>query len=293
MKKKKILNQPIRTVIQTSLPSLTGQKKRLAQFLIDNWEDVIYMGIADLSVRSDTSTATITRLYRDFGYTKYSDFKTDITRNFVNKQTVLNDQILDGDDMRTIVSKVYSSEIEALKSTFEIMDYDALNKAVELLVQAVRLDVYGFGGSGVIVQDVYSKFIKIGRFCTPVVDNDLQALSAALLGPRDVVLAISHTGRNNALLYNLEVAKATGATIIAITNSSNSPIWDIADVILCTKANETAFKSDALSSRLAQLFIIDSLYVGMAYHDFNKSYENILKGKSATLPKKTQQKGNQ
>jgi DNA-binding MurR/RpiR family transcriptional regulator len=84
----------------------------------------------------------------------------------------------------------------------------------------------------------------------------------------------------------LKIAHEAGATIIAVTDYGKTPISKIADVVLYTTASQTAFKSDALSSRIAQLTILDTLFVGVAFVSYGESQENIIKTRNATVDKK-------
>ncbi|HOV39284.1 MAG TPA: hypothetical protein PLG79_11210, partial [Spirochaetales bacterium] len=75
-------------------------------------------------------------------------------------------------------------------------------------------------------------------------------------------------------------------SVIALTNYGRSPITKISDVVLFTSSRETAFKSDAMSSRIAELVIIDALWAAVAFQNYDWSYQNILKTRDATAPKK-------
>lgn len=80
----------------------------------------------------------------------------------------------------------------------------------------------------------------------------------------DVEVGISHTGTTADVIEILEVARARGATTVVLTNFPRSPVTEVADHILTTAARETTYRSGAMASRLAQLTVIDCLFVGVA-----------------------------
>jgi DNA-binding MurR/RpiR family transcriptional regulator len=117
-------------------------------------------------------------------------------------------------------------------------------------------------------------------------DGDLMAMSSALLGPSDVALGISHTGASRDVTDALNRAKNGGATTMCITHRSTSPITKVSNIVLVTAAKQTAFRSDASSSRIAQLTIIDTLYVGIGHKNHTHSLEMIERTREATAAKR-------
>jgi DNA-binding MurR/RpiR family transcriptional regulator len=198
----------------------------------------------------------------------------------------IHETLEEGDELPLVIEKVFKSNANSINSTLQGLDADNCIKAIEMIEKAENIEIYGFGGSSSVAQDLAHKFLKVGIKCHAYFDNDLQAMSASLLGQNDVVVAISHSGRNKALLSNLKIAHEAGATIIAVTDYGKTPISKIADVVLYTTASQTAFKSDALSSRIAQLTILDTLFVGVAFVSYGESQENIIKTRNATVDKK-------
>ena len=144
----------------------------------------------------------------------------------------------------------------------------------------------GSGGSAPLALDAYHKFMKLGLASVWLNDSDLMAMSSALLQPGDVALGISHTGASRDVCDAMENAQSAGATTICITHRATSPITKVSHVKLYTAAKETAFGSDAMSSRIAQLSIIDVLYAGIANKDYDRSLSRIQKTREASAGKR-------
>ncbi|MGR4030749.1 MurR/RpiR family transcriptional regulator, partial [Bacillus sp. ZZQ-131] len=143
------------------------------------------------------------------------------------------------------------------------------------LQEASRIEFYGNGGSGIIAMDAYHKFMRTGISCIAHTDSHFQIMGAGLLSKNSVVIGISHSGSNKGLLEALEVAKARGAKIIAITSYKKSALSQLADITLYTSTRETEFRTEASSSRLAQLSLLDTLYVGLSLQRQEETLKNL------------------
>lgn len=123
--------------------------------------------------------------------------------------------------------------------------------------------------------DAYHKFMRTGISCIAHTDSHFQIIGAGLLSNNSVVIGISHYGSNKGLLEALEVAKARGAKIIAITSYQKSALIQLADITLYTSTRETEFRTEASSSRLAQLSLLDTLYVGLSLQRQEETLQNL------------------
>ncbi len=145
----------------------------------------------------------------------------------------------------------------------------------ELVVEAIgaagRIDIYGAGASGFVASDFQQKLHRIGRIAFYWPDVHSALTSAALLGKGDVAIGISHTGTTSDVIEVLEQARARGATTVALTNFPRSPIADVVHHVLTTAARETTYRSGAMASRLAQLTVVDVLFVGVAARNRTKA----------------------
>jgi DNA-binding MurR/RpiR family transcriptional regulator len=144
------------------------------------------------------------------------------------------------------------------------LDPAVAERVVEAINGAGRIDIYGAGASGFVASDFQQKLHRIGRTAFYFPDIHTALTSAALLGKGDVALGISHTGTTSDVVEVLEQAHGRGATTVALTNFPRSPISQVADFVLTTAVRETTYRSGAMASRLAQLTVVDCLFVGVA-----------------------------
>ena len=151
--------------------------------------------------------------------------------------------------------------MKALEDTLRVLDLAALDRAANALLAARRVDVYGSGGGAVAALELQYKLLRMGVRALPLTDAQMQALSAALLTPADVAIGISHSGTAADVRHALAAAKQAGARTIAMTNHPASPIARLADISLCTAAQEATGRNYPLGARVAQLGLIDVLYM--------------------------------
>jgi RpiR family carbohydrate utilization transcriptional regulator len=274
------------TRIDAAMSKLRDSEKKIVQFIEHNQEEIIHLSITEVAERSETSESSVVRLSKKLGYKGFQDLKINLAREVIAPERQIHEVIEKGDDVVMIKKKVFQSNIQALYDSIEVCSDNELQRAVHAISNARLIEFYGTGGSGTVALDAHHKFLKLGVKSFAYNDTVLQAMSASVLTDQDVVIGISHTGSNTDVLTAMRLAKESGATLICITNVSKSPITNISNIVLQTASNETLFRTDAISSRIAQLTIIDVLVASVANQQYELFYNNLQKTRRATIDKK-------
>ncbi|SEO99890.1 MurR/RpiR family transcriptional regulator [Propionispora vibrioides] len=269
------------STIQSMFQTLTKTEKKLAEYILNNPAEVVHLTITELADRCVTAEATITRLCKKLNYSGFQSLKislaTDIYQPF---ESVYNEVNVD-DPLQTVIGKIFQNINEGLQDTLKLLHTEALDRAISAVLSARRIDVYGSGGSAVIAADVEHRFSRFGIPVRAYADQHMQASSAALLHRHDVVIAISHTGSNRDVIQAVKIAKDNEATIIALTSHLRSPLGQIADIVLQGMAREVNYRTEAMSSRLVHLAILDVLYVGAMLRQPDRITDNMQKIRQA------------
>lgn len=255
--------------------SLRPTEKKVADYILKHHDKVLYCTITELSAYTDTSDATIIRFCRLLGYNGYQDLKIALAREVMLPSKNIHEDITPSDTFETAVKKVFQANIQAISDTAEIVNVDTLKKSVDAIVNARRVYVYGVGTSGLAAQDLCYKLLRVGIHADFYVDSHMQSISTALLEKDDVVIGISHSGSTKETVEVLTQAKEQGVKIICITNYSRSPMGKLGDLILLTAAEETPFGSGGMPSIMAQLSVIDCLFVGIALDHYDEALSFI------------------
>ena len=272
--------------IQGTYGSLRTAEQRVADFILKHPEELIYLTVTELAERTETSESTVVRLCQKIGYKGYQEFKIVLARDLVEPTNAIYDQIEPSDDLTSLKHKVFQANGQALQDTLEVLSEQDLARAIDAIAAARRVEIYGVGGSAPIALDAYHKCLKLGIPAIAISDSDMMAMSSSLLQGGTVALGISHTGASRDVCEALHNARGAGATTICITHRSTSPITKVSDIKLFTAAKETAFRSDAMSSRIAQLSIVDTIYVGVALKDYERATRTVARTRQATASKR-------
>jgi DNA-binding MurR/RpiR family transcriptional regulator len=215
------------------------------------------------------------RFCRSAGFHGYPELRLALARETgreaAGDAAVLSPDIDRDDSLADIVAKIAFNDAAAVQDTAATLDLDALAGAVDAVAEARRIDVYGIGASGFVGQDLHQKLHRIGLLAFAWPDPHAALTSAALLDAGCVAIGISHTGSTADTVDALRVARESGARTIAITNFVPSPLTGHADLVLATAARETTFRSGAMASRIAQLAVIDCLFVGVAQRSYDRT----------------------
>lgn len=261
--------------IRASYSALSEAEQLVARFIEREPEQTVHLAVRTLATRIGVSEATIVRCCRSLGYSGLRELKLELAAETRTPLRLIHEDIASNDSILAIVQKVLHSDIQAIADTLAMLDEDALEKTIEALLTASRIEFYGIGSSVPIALDAYYRFLRIGLPATIVTDPHMQAVSAALLPHGAVAFAISHTGRTNETLQVLQKAKSAGIFCILLSSHANTPLGNYADIQLVTAARETAFRTEALASRIAHLSVIDALYVATAMRRFDTSIEAL------------------
>lgn len=257
----------ILTKIRLLEATLKGADAKLAEYIREKPGEMIYRSVADVAEGSGVSEATVVRFARKLGLTGFQDLKLHLAREVISPVRSIHEAISPEDPPAVVLRKVFGSHIAALNDTLQVIDAGSVGKAVEAILKARHVYFIGVGTSGPNTIDAYNKFFRLGIPCSAHTDSHLQAMAAGLTGKNDVVVAISHSGSTKDPVYTLELARKRGATTIAVTNFSRSPITRVADIALHTASSETKFRAEAVASRIAQVAIIDTIWTIIALRD--------------------------
>ena len=245
-------------------PTLNEQQEKVAAFVLAHPEQVIHMSLSRLADQCGVSDATVFRLARRIGSAGYQDFKIRLAQELAVEHSPIYAPVNAGDSLIEAAQKVIRADQKALEDTLTILDLPTLEQVADRLLAARRVDIYGSGGAAVAALELQYKLIRVGVRGVAHTDAEMQLISATLLTDADAAVGISHSGESADTGHAMRVAKEAGATLIALTNHPASTIARLADLSLCTGAQEALAPGYPLGARVAQVGLIDILYTCMA-----------------------------
>jgi len=272
-------------VIQGYLEDLRNSEKKVAQYVLTSPAKVIYQSISEVAENAGTSEPTVIRFCRALGFSGFQDLKIQLAQDLVPQIKNIHEDVEPKDDTSTLIRKIFQANINALNTTFEILNPEIVDKAINTLAKAKRIEFFGMAGPGIVAKDAHNKFFRLGISCAYYTDPQMQNMSASLMDSKSVLVIISHSGAVKDQIEAMEIAKAAGATTIAVVSHRKSPAAKMADIPLCVYARESSFKPEPISARIAAICVIDVLFVGVALKRREEFVANLHKTRKALVNK--------
>jgi DNA-binding MurR/RpiR family transcriptional regulator len=273
--------------IRSVYPSLAKVHKRIADRILEAPRNVVTMPVTELAELAGASEASVVLFCKKLGYRGFQHLKFELSVEvFSSSSSDIHEEIDSRDEVPVIIKKVFNTSIQALNDTMKILDPAALQAAADAIVAADRVLIIGAGISGMIAEDFWMKLFRINRNVACYNDQAWMKMAASIAGPGDLVFAVSHSGSTKSVIESLTMAKARGARTIGLTNYQNSPVSKIVDILLLTSSRESGIREEEMTSRIAQLAVVDSLFVTVANRFYETSAANLRHTRQAVADDK-------
>ena len=263
--------------IQGKYDSLSDTEKIAADYFLKHPLDVINLPVSILAENSKVSSAAWIRFCKSIGFAGLKDLRhhlfddqnRDIQKQNKDKETVFSD-LNEGGSPQQILHTVAALTEKAVMDTEKILQSEALEKAAKAIRKADSVRMFGMGASSLVAEDFYNKLLRIGISAVFSKDSHIQLGYSSTLTDKSVAVFISDKGQTQEVLQALQEAQKHGCTIIGITRYSESLLSKDCDILLYTSSPEAYMRSGAMSSRIAQLMVVDILFTIIASANYEK-----------------------
>jgi len=266
--------------ITSEIDTFSKSERKVAEVILASPSTIIHASIASLAKQAKISEPTVNRFCRRLDTKGYPDFKLHLAQSLANGTPYVNRHVDETDTAEEYTTKIFESTMANLDMACKNLSSQTINRAVDVLTQANQISFFGLGASAVVAHDAQNKFF---RFNVPVVYFDdilMQRMSAINSRQGDVVVLISHTGRTKPLIEVASLARENDATVIGIT-VSNSPLAKECNIVLNINVAEDTDLYMPMSSRIAQLTLMDVLATGFTLRRGSKFRDNLKKVKDS------------
>lgn len=259
-------------VLRPYLKNLNKTETKIASYFIENNQNIINKTISELSQEIGVSESTIFKFVKKIGYEGFQDFKISLATNYKEedqpsiKPNFFSD-ITEDDSLNDIFQKVIIPKIKFLEYLLETINEELIEEAVEMIHQADTLFFSGVGGSSVIAYDSFHKFLRTEFQCQFISDFNLQLTYSKKIDNNSLAFLFSHSGSTKEIIELGSSLKKNGAKIISLTGNYGTPLEKLSDISFVVSSEESALRSQTLSSRILYMTIIDILYVIIMYRD--------------------------
>ncbi|CED93372.1 MULTISPECIES: MurR/RpiR family transcriptional regulator [Romboutsia] len=266
--------------LKTPSFKVTKSDKILMKYIKENIEYVSYMPISQIAKESNIGEATITRFSKKMGFSSLQDFKVTLAQEIsINNKskTIINSNIENDEPAIDTAKKLLSSNITTLEKTVDLINNQDIHNCANMIINARRIYFVGIGYSGIIAQDSNYKFMRIGLNCMSFDSSHTMIMMASIMEAEDLLIAISHTGETDAIIKTVELAKQNNVNIISITQNQESKLKDRSDINLAYVSEETILETGSISSKLAQIFLLDLIYTQVVKEKSSEAIDRKIK----------------
>ncbi len=274
------MSKDILSSIQGGMSGFSKGQKLIANFILKSYDKAAFMTASKLGKTVNVSESTVVRFATELGYDGYPAMQKSLQEMIRNKLTsiqrieVANDRI----GTRDILPDVMHSDIEKIRMTLEELDRNQFNAAVDAVVNAKRIYILGIRSASALASFLGFYFNLIFENVVIVHTNSVSEVFEQVLrvGEGDVIIGISFPRYSQRTVKAMKFAHDRGATVVAITDGTGSPLVPIADHALLAKSDMASF----VDSLVAPLSLVNALIVAVGRkknEDLSRTFESLEK----------------
>lgn len=261
--------------VNSMYPTLHDAEKKVAEYVVKEYFNVIDMSVAELSDQCNVSEATIVRFCKRIGLKGFHHFKITLAREVTNPEKTSHSTTIDLDNISESIHNIFAYKIDELKQTASFLDPKAMKECLDVISQSSIVHFVAAGNSMPVALDGAYKFNQIGIRSIVNTTPEMQVSLAHSLTEQDVVVGISNSGNSKLLMDIFEIAKERKAKTICITNHIKSPLSQVADIQLTSITNEKLFFKDFSFTRIPAISVIDTLFLLLSRINYANSFQSI------------------
>lgn len=274
--------------IRSKYNALSASQKSVADYVLENPEKVMVGTLSEIAADIGVSETTVIRFLHKLGFDSYQVFRVNIAQEISPNPTLdIYEEVTENDSTADVIQKVVGSTSQSILDSLGIINAVSLDMIVSRLRNAHRIFLIGMGSSAVQAYDLNHKLLKLGLVSSYSHDPHLINIQAQTLTEKDVMVVFSHSGESREILDGARYAREGGCFIAGVTSYTQSTLASLADAVLFSSSKETSYRSDALTSRIIQLMIVDMIYIDLALKIGKPAKDILHKSRIAVAANKT------
>ena len=269
------MDRDILHVIETLSDSMSKAQKRIAEYILSNFDKAAFMTAVRLARFAEVSESTVVRFAMELGYDGYPEMRRALQDSMRGKLTSVQRIRVAKDRLgsRDILTQVLSSDIEQIRQTMEETDVSDFAKAVDAIAEAKSIYILGLRSSSFLAKFMgfyFDLLFSNSRVISESPDSEVFE-QIVRLSEGDLLIAISFPRYSRRTIKTMQYARSIGAKIIAITDGVASPLTELADISLCARSDMISF----LDTLVAPLSLVNALVVAVSEKAPGDLYENF------------------
>ena len=256
--------------IRGVFPYHSKTHKRIAEQFLNHAGEIVHRSITELAEYLNVSEGSIVLVCKKLGYEGYHDLKLNLSLALSDPSDI-HEEISVKDSMEQIIKKVFNSSMQTLADTINVLNARVMEETAAAMYAAGKIIIIGTGISGIVAKDLWIRLMRLGKNIVYYDDPTMIKMAASIMERNTFLFSVSHSGSTLSVVGAIEAAKKKGLRTAILTNFLNSPASKLCDYVLLTSSRETGTREEEMTSRIAQLAVIDSLFVAIAHLDYERA----------------------
>ena len=254
------MSENIIAKLKTNYKFLTKTEKKIAQIIVDTPREFIACSMQELSEKASVSQGSINNFSKKVANCGYADLKLIVSAAIATE----NKNRREKESHKTILEKTIESRAAAFSLTSQNNSEDTLRRVADKILNARKVEIYGIYRSAAVATDFCYQLLESGIPASFVSDILTCSVSASMLTPDCLVVAVSASGQTKDIIDAVNNAKENGVPIVAITSDGNSPLAKLSDDVLVASSSGPSSTGGFIEARSSQLLLTDALcsYIG-------------------------------
>ncbi|MGL6114852.1 MAG: MurR/RpiR family transcriptional regulator [Cetobacterium sp.] len=273
----------IENIINNLFKNFSDSEKMIGEYILKNQEKIENITSTELANDIGVGQSSIIKFAKKLGFSGYMAFKLQIGKDLANKRNlnkhkIYSDISLD-DSLKEITEKTLDETMTTLQNTINLLDYKKFEEIIEKIRESNRILIIGSGMSSIVARDLELKLMKIKIDTVHYESKQMQLMKLSTMTEKDLIIAISHRGETQEVIDVIKIAKDIKIPIISITSIGKNTVSSLSDFNIGVVSKENILRSSAISSRMAQMMILDSIFLRLIQKDYENVRKNIEKSK--------------
>ncbi|MDO5785824.1 MAG: MurR/RpiR family transcriptional regulator, partial [Eubacteriales bacterium] len=257
--------------IQSKYETFPRVSKCIADYILEDPVHVTSISVQQMARELSIAESSIIRFCKNIGCSGFSEMKLMLAKYAPNSIRTIFEDLSETDSVESITQNVFNRNIDTIQRALDCLDLEKVAQAAELMSQAKKILILGVGASGTIAEDLYIRLMRVGLSAESFTDSHLMQIAASQCDKDTIVFGISHTGRSHEIISAMDLARSCGSKTISMTGYPNTPIQKVSDTCIELYSPEQLF----VSPRVAQVSLLDSLYVALSIRHKKYVVQNI------------------
>lgn len=244
--------------LRSNLDFMTAAERKIADTILSDPKKFTTYALNTLSELAGVSHGSIINFSKKYAGGGFPALKLCVASGLHRDEAPLSTADL-CNSPKEVLDRNIASCARAFELTSSLNPAETLQRVADRILRAKKVEIYGVSRSAAVATDLYYQLLPLGISASFVSDILTCAVSASMLDPGDLVIAVSSSGRTGEIIKTVKNAKAHGVPVVSLTSNINSPLARLSDDVLLVAANDASISGRGTEIRLSQMLLAGTL----------------------------------